>query len=164
MGLDFSIYAKNHEGEDLELAYGRKSWELVYELVGDDYGGYLDDSKTEWRWPLITIEDWDRLMEKLNKIGLKLDEIHEAYRGLNIWPDNWVDDKGDMTPKMRELFGKYCDLCFEYEMWYNQNFDTAPTLGYDFSVFYMKTFYEADKEVRKYLNDPNWEVYAVVSY
>jgi hypothetical protein len=162
MGLDFSIYAKNHEGEDIELAYGRKSWELVYALV-PDYDEYGYNSEGRWVDPPVTLERWDSLMKKLEKIGPKLDEIYDAYRGLNNWPDDWVD-RENMTPKMRELFDKQCDLCFEYEMWYNQNFDTAPTLGYDFSVFYMKTFYEADKEVRKYLNDPNWEVYAVVSY
>ena len=33
MGLDYMIYKRNKQtGEETELAYGRKSWELVEEL------------------------------------------------------------------------------------------------------------------------------------
>lgn len=156
MGLDFGVYAKKQGEEPIELAYGRKSWELVYALV-PDYDDFINDD------PTITIERWDALMEKLNKIGPKLDEIYNAYHELDNWPDDWVN-RENMTPKMRDLFDKNCDLCFEYEIWYNRNFDTSPTLGYDFSVGYMLNFWEADKEVRKYLEDPEYEVKAYVSY
>ena len=150
MGLDFGVYAKKQGEKPIELAYGRKSWELVYALV-PDYDDFINDD------PTITIERWDALMEKLNKIGPKLEDIQEAYYDLDNWPNYH-------TPDLDKKYNELVELCAEYEMWYNKSFECEPYLGYYFSVSYMLNFWIADAEVRKYLEDPEYEVKAYVSY
>ena len=154
MGLDFYVVAmrKDHikyfdDGEkrywckeDLELAYGRKSWELVHTLGCPVYDPCAGD---------LTLDAWIDLQEKLANIGPWLEEIRTAFE---------AEDKQYDTPRYKDLRDKY------YE-WYDNSFpDETPQLGYDFSVGYMITFWEAADEVLKYLEDPDWEVWMLASY
>ena len=70
---------------------------------------------------------------------------------------------------MPEDFGDYIltddekRLIAGYEYWYNKTWDDTPTLGYFFSVNYMKEFWLANEKVRKYLND-GYDIYIEASY
>jgi len=170
MGLDFTIYKKkvNETCEQAwkaitnewresgyttdskrELAYGRKSWELVYELV-PDYGNYFNSDD-----PIISKERWDSLMNKISEIAPKLDKIWDAFIKEENAPADYTEFVfGDEEKK----------LIAEYEYWYDKTFDVDPTLGYFFSVGYIKDFWNANSEVQKVFEDPEWEVRASVSY
>ena len=171
MGLDFTIYKKkvnetyeqawdaiNKElresgyttTSERELAYGRKSWELVYELA-PDYQEYFDSKED----PLVSKERWDSLMTKSSEIAPKLDKIWDAFNKEENAPTDYTEFVfGDEEKR----------LIAEYEYWYNKTFDTEPTLGYFFSVGYIKNFWDANPEVQKVFEDPKWEVRASVSY
>lgn len=163
MGLDFSGY-KLRKGETLkdlwdmsyeeqqkrELFYGRKSWELVHALNCDT----LNDCCTK-----LKLEDWINLMEKLYKIGPFLDAIAKSYRVY----DKYIDEY-DTTADFRKDYPKEMKLIDTYEEWYEDSFDEYPQLGYEFSIGYMKTFWEAADEVLEYLESPDYEVWMVASY
>ena len=60
MGLDYMIYKRNKQtGEETELAYGRKSWELVEEL------DMLPRDIDQYEYPLKK-EKWLGLMKKIS--------------------------------------------------------------------------------------------------
>ena len=107
MGLDFTVYKKrkdktceetweeinnhrrdyleDHLGDfesPLELAYGRKSWELVDVLVP----GFQTYEKMEgWVDPPVEKESWDRLMKMIEPIGDKLDDIIKHSTELGVY-------------------------------------------------------------------------------
>ena len=165
MGLDFTLYKKkkglsvgqfydqmDHMSweevvKTYELAYGRKSWELVYVLstrqdVNEGYG-VLKEGK------------WESLMRKLEPIGDMLESIALAFNHQEHQPEDYpeliftVDDK---------------NLIANYEYWYNHTFMESPHLGYQFSVSYMKSFWDARDKVREVLKDPDYEVLMSISY
>ena len=149
MGLDFMIYKRNKEtGEETEMAYGRKSWELVEEL------GVMPTSIDEYMIPLKK-EKWIDLMEKLSALAPYFEEIAEAYRRYYLTPE----DEEELVLTRRDKL-----LMKTYEYWYDSNFDIGPQLGYEFSVGYMWNFWEAADAVLEALDDDNYEVYAIVSY
>ena len=155
MGLDFSLYKKrkyispedfynysNNCTDDIELAYGRKSWELVEALCNGT------DNQ------VITKERWDALMKDIEPIANKLDDISEAF-------EHYYDQRDNS-----ELIFTNLDehLVAEYEKWYDETFGCVPYLGYDFSVGYIKNFWDANKKVQEVFKDPEYEVFAEVSY
>ena len=153
MGLDFGVYWRKKNAYtdrdfiDNELCYGRKSWELVYAL---GLSGNEPDLDRE-----ITLDEWVGLIEKLVPIGDYLDEIWDAFDKYENAPEDFGDEILTKRDKM---------LIATYEKWYNATFDISPQLGYFFSVGYMKSFWDAKDEVVKYLEDPDYEVWAYVSY
>ena len=176
MGLDFTIYKKKknetckeaweHSGEnEIELAYGRKSWELVYALVPDyeeyyeseEYLDYVCNGSEEGSWvdPPVTKERWDSLIKKMEPIGNKLDDIFDAFSREENAPVDYSEFVFNDEHKK---------LIAEYEYWYNKTFNTTPTLGYYFSAGYMKDFWDANEKVQEVFADPGWEVRASVSY
>lgn len=146
MGLDLAI-VKQKKNENFiwdnehELAYGRKAWEICYELGGggNPNGKYL-----------LTHEDWDRLMNMITPIANKLPAIQQAYQNTCY---------GDKNPTPEQAA-----LMREYKNWYDETWDESPTLGYDFSVGYMMNFWEAKDTVNVYLDNPNYNIWIVVSY
>ena len=158
MGLDFSIYWEekdnpinwdddNFSYEDFkkhQLCYGRKSWELVHYLNLP-----VDDFDND---PELKKEDWLRLMEAMEKIGPKFEQIWEAYG-----KESYYEEHGGVPRDIQ-------DLIVEYEFWYDHTFVTDPVLGYEFSVGYMLDFYNAKDEVLKYLDDDRYVVRASISY
>lgn len=159
MGLDFYVFKmkkseiavkgsasevinswSNEDFNENELAYGRKCWELVYELGCDTQ----NDCMTE-----LTLEKWVDLQDKLAAIGPSLDRIWEAF----YVEDEDYDDPQDKH--LRNVFMRWYDMTFQ---------DEEPRLGYGFAVSYFKTFWEAADKVVKYLEDPDWEVWMLASY
>ena len=126
--------------KERELFYGRKCWELVYELGCDTH----NECKTE-----LTLEKWIDLQDKLAVIGPSLDRIWEAF----YVEDEKYDDPQDKY--LRNAFMRWYDLTFQ---------DEEPRLGYGFSVGYMNTFWKSADKVLKYLEDPDWEVWMSASY
>ena len=153
MGLDFGLYSrkKNKYHDDdwrkNELCYGRKSWELVYTLNLP-----IDSPDGEAQ---VKLEDWIDLIEKMVPIGDYLDEIWNAYHKYDNLSEDFPEEV--MTPREKKLIATY-------ESWHNQTFDEHPQLGYEFSVGYMKSFWDAKDEAVKYLEDPDYEVWAYISY
>jgi len=165
MGLDFTLYKKKKElsirefynqiepmsfeevEKNYELAYGRKSWELVYILstrkdVDEGYG-ILQEGK------------WESLMRKLEPIGNMLESIALAFNHQENQPDDYPDLVFTLEDKK---------LIADYEYWYNHTFMGSPYLGYQFSVGYMISFWDARDKVREVLKDPNYEVLMSISY
>lgn len=126
--------------KERELFYGRKSWELVYELGCDTQ----NECETE-----LTLEKWVDLQDKLAAIGPSLDRIWEAF----YVEDEEYDDPQDK--RLRDIYMRWYDMTFQ---------DEEPRLGYGFSVGYMNTFWKAADNVLRYLEDPDWEVWMVASY
>ena len=148
MGLDLAIVKSKHGerpvwNDNNELAYGRKAWEICYELGA----GGSPNGKYE-----LTHDYWDGLMKKIAPIGDKLPEIRQAYYDAMIY-DN--DEKPTARQKM---------LIDEYEKWYDDTWDETPTLGYDFSVGYMQNFWDARYVVNILLDNPDYDVWVMVSY
>lgn len=163
MGLDFVGY-KLHKGETLEdiwampyeeqekreVFYGRKAWELVYALRCDT----RDDCCSK-----LEREDWIKLVEQLHQVGPFLNDIHDAYYIYNKYIDEY-----ETTADFRKDYPKEMSLIDMYEKWFDENFDIYPQLGYEFSVGYMKTFWDAVDKVLEYLDNPDYEVWMVASY
>ena len=73
MGLDLAIVLARKGKKPIwddytQLAYGRKAWELCYEL-----GGGSEPSE----WFKLDTETWDRVIEKIAPIADKLPEISD---------------------------------------------------------------------------------------
>lgn len=163
MGLDFSLYKKRKDQtiDELlnsdnieELAYGRKSWELVKKLatnedVNEGYG-------------VLTKESWESLMREMDHIGDLLPEINEAYNHYDYYLNHYDDEGLDIANMLFTYEDK--KLMARYQYWYDMTFGETPVLGYDFSVGYMQSFYYAKDEVREVLEDPNYEVLMSISY
>ena len=156
MGLDFYVIKiqkgysgkpwdvfRSWSGDDWDkntLCYGRKSWELVYELRCDTQNECVSE---------LMLDDWINLQEKLAPIGPSLEAIRMAYR---------ADDSDVATAQDRWLIN-------QYTKWYDTCFpDDDPQLGYDWSVGYMQAFWEKADEVLEYLENPDWEVWMIASY
>lgn len=160
MGLDFygfylhkgetvkDYYKLSYEKqEERDLFYARKGWELVYALRCDTQNDCISELK---------LEDWVNLMEILSPIGPYLDEIKKAY--------SVIEDPYDEYEDIAKVYPREYQLVRTYEIWFDDNFDMSPQLGYEFSVGYMKNFWEACDNVIEYLEDPNYEVWMVASY
>lgn len=149
MGLDFGLVKKRKEdpikvilGDNVnELAYGRKSWELVYKLASaeDIDNGY----------GILKKENWESLMRDLDPIGDLLQQIWDAFDHED-YPELFTEDDKKLVS--------------QYKYWYDRTFRESPILGYQFSVGYMKEFYDAKSAVRAILDDPDYEVGMYISY
>ena len=150
MGLDLAIVKSRHGerpvwNDNNELAYGRKAWEICYELGA----GGSPNGKYE-----LTHDYWDDLMKKIAPIGDKLPKIHQAYADVTYTYEGEIKNA---TPEQRALID-------EYEDWYDATWDETPTLGYDFSVGYMQNFWDARYVVNILLDNPDYDVWVIVSY
>jgi hypothetical protein len=162
MGLDFSLYKKRKDQtvDDLldsdnieELAYGRKSWELVRKLATNDD---VDEG-----YGILTKESWESLMKEIDPIGDLLHEIDEAYNHYDYYLEHYDDELETVSLIFTNKDKK---LIAQYQYWYDRTFDETPVLGYDFSVGYMQSFYDAKDRVREVLEDPDSEVLMSISY
>jgi len=164
MGLDFSLYKKKKgidpekflddpstDFDKAELAYGRKSWELV---------NVLSDSKSiDNGYDILTSDKWESLMRLMDPIGDLLEKISEAYDHYEYYLNHEDDEDKEVIDRGKYIFTEEDrKLIAQYEYWYDRSFGEYPVLGYEFSVGYMKNFYEAKDKVREVLKDPNYEV------
>lgn len=135
------------EWDKHELCYARKGWELVYALKCD-----LREAVCP-----VALEDWIDLMERLYPISESYDRIREAYAAIERTPENEFYRLEEIRPKELKLIRLYED-------WYNENFDTPPQLGYEWTLGYFKNFWEAADNVLSYLENPAYEVWQIASY
>ena len=169
MGLDFGLYYKK-KNEQIpeednayfdwmnkhELCYGRKSWELVHILNLP-----VDDEDED---PIVNKEDWDNLISAMKsflngKDSSYFSEIGDCYAELEKYYELDIEELG-VSPDPDVV-----NAIIQYEVWYDKTFnDETPTLGYDFALGYLQDFYNADKQVQKYLNDDEYEVRAYISF
>lgn len=166
MGLDFCLVKKkknipiefylNANGftDDDELAYGRKSWELVRTLATDE--------DVNEGYGILTKESWESLMKEMDPIGDLLFEINEAYNHYDYYLNHCNDEGLDTANIIFTHEDK--KLIARYQYWYDRTFGETPVLGYDFSVSYMKSFYYAKDKVNKLLDDQDYEVLMLISY
>ena len=151
MGLDFGLI-KVRKGnapiwdDNNELAYGRKSWELAQFFNGEWNTEYCTK---------LTLDKWNDFIAKIEPIGDKLEDIWDAFDIADNLPDDY--------PEL--VFGeKEQKLIAEYELWYNRTWGDEPTLGYDFSVGYMLSFWEARNIVNDIFDDGEYDLYTIASY
>ena len=157
MGLDLTLYAvpaANDINPDdavdkwIELAYGRKTWFIW------DYFKNLDTTIMVKDDQILTItkEAWEDF------IGI-LDRNRER-----IFDYVTFKEKIEYTTPTEEslLQERIKDSLFQ--QWYDDTFDTTPTLGYEWDARAMLRWLEVNSEVRKYLNDPNYIVILEASY
>lgn len=168
MGLDFTLYKKRKEQskdeffedndyDKFELAYGRKSWELVYKLA--------TSSDIQNSYGILSEDRWESLMRDMDPIGDLLPRLKEAYSHYDYYLNHYDDGDIDIIDKANLIFtNDDKKLIAQYEYWYEKTFDDTPTLGFDFSVGYMKSFYEAKDIIREILKDPDYEVLMSISY
>ena len=96
-------------------------------------------------------------MERLYPISESYDRIREAYAAIERTPENEFY-------RMEEIRPKELKLIRLYEDWYNENFDTPPQLGYEWTLGYFKNFWEAADNVLSYLENPAYEVWQIASF
>ena len=154
MGLDLSLVAVPHgketnwsncsDDDTVEVAYGRKAWEICHWFHASEGDCYRR----------VTLEEWNSFIELFKPIGKKLDSIWDAFYKF----ENMPDDFGEylLTDEDKHLIA-------EYEFWYDTTWNDSPTLGYFFSVGYMRDFWEADEMVRDYLAH-GYDIYIFASY
>lgn len=156
MGLDFMVYiaekgAISPTDEDQawkyiehkkEVAYGRKSWELVYALNVDVHQSYSTIEK----------EDWDRLMKGLHSSEWLIRKAYEISCE--------VDEKHGKDEDLNEELERFL---YVYYQWHDDFFDEEPMLGYDFSLGYMISMLDADDAIQQAYKDGK-EVWGFASY
>jgi hypothetical protein len=151
MGLDFYVYwskkgaESEHDWKDNRIAYGRKCWELVRALNCDCN---LEQPQE------VKLEDWNRLIKKIDEIAYKFPLFTEAADVL-YWDD--ASYTREQEENCYHIFEEFID-------WHEKTFDESPTLGFDFALGYIRTFYEADKAAQKVFADPDKIVYMEASY
>lgn len=151
MGLDFGLIKVKKGQEPIwddnnELAYGRKSWELAQFFNGEWNTEYCTK---------LTPDKWNDFIKKIESIGDKLEDIWDAF--------DIANDLANDYPEF--VFGeKEQKLIAEYELWYNRTWKDTPTLGYDFSVGYMLSFWEARNIVNDIFEDGEYDLYTIASY
>lgn len=139
-----AYYDENESDYLVELAYGRKAWEICDWFGAANGNGYT----------VISPEDWYNFIKKFEGMGDKLDAVDDAFNRQYNAPVDYPEFV--FTDEHKKLIA-------EYEYWYNCAWNDDPTLGYDFSVGYMKAFYQADAAVRKAWEE-GWDVILVASY
>ena len=151
MGLDLSLYAVpatndiNVTESDnwVELAYGRKTWFIWDYFKNLDTTTMIKDDQTL----TITKEAWEDF------VGI-LDRNRERIFDYVIFKEE--------EKKVSFAEAQIQDMVFQE--WYDDTFDTTPTLGYEWDACAMFQWLEANSEVQKYLNDPNYIVILEASY
>ena len=151
MGLDLTLYAVpaaddidvNKIDKWIELAYGRKTWFIW------DYFKNLDTTTMIKDDQILTItkEAWEDF------VGI-LDRNRERIFDYVIFKEE--------EKKVSFAEAQIQDMVFQ--QWYDDTFDTTPTLGYEWDACAMFQWLEANSEVQKYLNDPSYILLLEASY
>lgn len=144
MGLDLTLYAvpaANDINPDdavdkwIELAYGRKTW-----FIWDYFKNLKSTVATkDDQILIIPKEAWKSFIEILNQNRERISD--------------YVTFKEE-EKKVSFAEAQIQDMVFQE--WYNETFDTMPTLGYDWGARAMLRWLDVDSEVSKYLDDPSY--------
>lgn len=157
MGLDLFVYAVKkqniREGNlngCIELAYARKNWTLYnffkyaarYDKVADEVWAITEDSWNNFMRHINPIyNDYDRTLSTSYKMIYKMDHYTKFSK-----------HKWKVLLKYTRWAERFCDR-YGYT-----------TLGIDFDAGGYFSFARADREVRKYLADDDYEVIILASY
>ena len=145
MGLDLSLYAApavndiNAIESDnwVELAYGRKTW-----FIWDYFKNLKSTVVTKDDQILIvTKEAWKSFIKILNQNRERISD-YVAFKE--------KEEEGKVTFTEAQIQ----DIVFQE--WYDETFDSTPTLGYDWDARAMLRWLDADSKVSKYLDDPSY--------
>lgn len=143
MGLDLSLYAApaandiNAIESDnwVELAYGRKTW-----FIWDYFKNLKSTVVTKDDQILIVSKEaWKSFIEILNQNRERISD-YVVFK--------------EEEEKVPFAEAQIQDMVFQE--WYDETFDSTPTLGYDWDARAMLRWLDADSEVSKYLDDPSY--------
>lgn len=143
MGLDLSLYAApaandiNAIESDnwVELAYGRKTW-----FIWDYFKNLKSTVVTKDDQILIVSKEaWKSFIEILNQNRERISD-YVVFK-----------EEEEEVPFAE---AQIQDMVFQE--WYNETFDSTPTLGYDWDARAMLRWLDADSKVSKYLDDPSY--------
>jgi len=158
MGLDLYIYKVNKSVEPTweninydnenceEIAYARKAWEVC---------NFFGAANAKNQMVKITIDSWAEFVDKLAPIGIYLEEIWDAYYKYEHTPVDFPEEV--LTKREKQLIATY-------ELWYDENWDDWPMLGYFFSVGYMLEFWNKAEEIFSLLEGDEYDVYMLASF
>ena len=145
MGLDLSLYAApaandiNAIESDnwVELAYGRKTW-----FIWDYFKNLKSTVVTKDDQILIVSKEaWKSFIEILNQNRERISD-YVAFK------------EKEEEEEVPFIEARMQDMAFLE--WYDETFDSTPTLGYDWDARAMLRWLDADSEVSKYLDDPSY--------
>lgn len=145
MGLDLSLYAVpaandiNAVESDnwVELAYGRKTW-----FIWDYFKNLKSTVVTKDDQILIVSKEaWKSFIEILNQNRERISD-YVAFK------------EKEEEEELSFAEAQIQDMVFQE--WYNETFDSTPTLGYDWDARAMLRWLDADSKVSKYLDDPSY--------
>lgn len=143
MGLDLSLYAApaandinaNELDNWTELAYGRKTW-----FIWDYFKNLKDTVVTKDDQILVVSKEaWKSFIEILNQNRERISD-YVVFK--------------EEEEKVPFAEAQIQDMVFQE--WYNETFDSTPTLGYDWDARAMLRWLDADSNVSKYLDDPSY--------
>ena len=156
MGLDLTLYAVpatddidvNKIDEWVELAYGRKTWFIW------DYFKNLDSTTIVRDNQILAVpkEAWKSFIEILDRNRERISDYITFKENMEYF-----------VPTVNSLLQEQINDSL-FQQWYNDTFDTTPTLGYEWDARAMLRWLEANSEVRKYLNDPSYILLLEASY
>lgn len=151
MGLDLILYKKTksldamsmEEELESELAYGRKTWAIAHFFMCRCLS-VVDDCKY-----IVTKQDWDEFIDSLERLNDK-----NFRKKIEDYIEYGIDEEG-VTEK-EEL---------EIEEWLDGalNNDLPYTLGLDWELDAVLTWFDADSEVQKAFEE-NITVELIASY
>ena len=146
MGLDLTLYAvpaandiNPNDAVDkwIELAYGRKTW-----FIWDYFKNLKSTVVTKDDQILIVSkEGWKSFIEILNQNRERISD-YVAFK--------------EKEEEEEVLFTEARMQDMAFLEWYDDTFDTTPTLGYDWDARAMLRWLDADSKVSKYLDDPSY--------
>lgn len=143
MGLDLSLYAvpaandinANESDNWIELAYGRKTWFIW------DYFKNLKSTVVTKDDQILVVpkEAWKSFIEILNQNRERISD-YVVFK--------------EEEEKVPFAEAQIQDMVFQE--WYDETFDSTPTLGYDWDARAMLRWLDTDSKVSKYLDDPSY--------
>lgn len=145
MGLDLSLYAApatndinaNESDDWVELAYGRKTWFIW------DYFKNLKSTVVTKDDQILVVpkEAWKSFIEVLNQNRERISD-YVAFK------------EKEEEEEVPFIEARLQDMAFQE--WYDETFDSTPTLGYDWDARAMLRWLDADSKVSRYLDDPSY--------
>ena len=146
MGLDLTLYAvpaaddiNPDDAADkwIELAYGRKTW-----FIWDYFKNLKSTVVTKDDQILIVSKEaWKSFIEILNQNRERISD-YVAFK--------------EKEEEEEVLFTEARMQDMAFLEWYDDTFDTTPTLGYDWDARAMLRWLDADSKVSRYLDDPSY--------
>ena len=143
MGLDLSLYAvpaandinANESDNWIELAYGRKTWFIW------DYFKNLKSTVVTKDDQILVVpkEAWKSFIKILNQNRERISD-YVVFK--------------EEEEKVPFAEAQIQDMVFQE--WYDETFDSTPTLGYDWDARAMLRWLDTDSKVSKYLDDPSY--------